>query len=79
MNSAPDAGAAVDKILRDRLTQFEVPVEVRNELRKEILAYFGRPEVKKFGATVMTPAASMAADRARKDGEDPNAPKPEVI
>lgn len=69
----------VDRILRERLEQFEVPVEVRNELRAEILAYFQRPEVKRFGAAVMTPEASMAADQARKQGKTqppgPNTPK----
>ena len=62
-----DLTATLDRILRERLDQFEVPVEVRNELRKEILAFFQRPEKKPFGAAVMTPEASMAADQARKE------------
>jgi len=71
----------IDRILRERLDQYDVPADTRTEIRKEILAYFGRPEVKKYGATVMTPAASMAADKARKDGvtQSPDGPKPEVL
>lgn len=76
-----DPLSVLDRMFRERLEQYEVPLEVRVELRKEILAYFGRPEVKKYGATVMTPEASMAADKARKDGEiqSPDGPTPQII
>jgi len=70
----------VDRILRERLKQFEVPNEVINELKDEILAFFGRPEKKPFGACVMTPGASIAADQARKAGKvQKGGPKPEII
>ncbi len=71
----------LDRILRERLEQFDVAVEVRNELRNEILAFFQRPEIEKFGATIMTPEASMAADQARKSGrpQPPGAHTPKVI
>lgn len=62
-----DLSVTLDRILRERLEQFSVPQEVRAELRKEILAFFQRPEKKPFGACVMTPEASIAADQARKE------------
>ena len=62
-----DLGTTVDRILRERLEQFNVPAKVRDELRGELLAFFQRPEKTPFGACVMTPAASMAADQARKE------------
>lgn len=64
-----DFTTTVDRILKERLEQFKVPVEIRNEIRNELLAFFQRPEKKPFGAAVMTPAASMAADQARKAKE----------
>lgn len=63
-----DVAATLDRLLRERLDQYGVPTEVRQEIRSEILAFFQRPEKKPFGATVMTPEASMAADQARKEG-----------
>lgn len=75
-----DLTTTVDRILRERLEQFEVPAEVRNELRNELLAFFQRPEKQPFGACVMTPAASMAADQARKAKETQRGgATPEVI
>ena len=62
-----DLTITVDRILRERLDQFKVPAEVRTELRNELLAFFQRPEKTPFGACVMTPAASIAADQARKE------------
>lgn len=62
-----DPGQTLDRILRERLEQFEVPTEVRQELRRDILAFFQRPEQKPFGATVMTPEGSMASDQARRE------------
>lgn len=62
-----DMSVTLDRILRERLEAFSVPQEVRAELRKELLAFFQRPEKKPFGACVMTPEASIAADQARRD------------
>lgn len=62
-----ESSATLDRILRERLDQFKVPKEVRQELRRDILAFFQRPENKPFGACVMDPAASMAADQARRE------------
>ena len=70
----------VDRILRERLKQFEVPNEVLAELKDELLAFFGRPEKTPFGACVMTPGASIAADQARKTGKpQKGGPKPEIM
>lgn len=71
----------LDRILRERLEQFDVPKEIRQEIRKEILAFFGRPESKPFGATVMTGEASMAADQARKEKrpQKPGVNTPKII
>ena len=81
MNSrSNDLSITIDRILRERLEQYEVPIEVRNELRAELLAFFQRPEKKPFGACVMTPAASIAADQARKAGKtQEGGSKPEII
>lgn len=75
-----DMAVTVDRILRERLEQFSIPIEIRNELRSELLAFFQRPEKKPFGACVMTAAASIAADQARKTGQiQQGGPKPEII
>lgn len=75
-----DTSLTLDRILRERLDQYNVPLEVRGELRKELLAFFGRPERNPFGACVMTPEASVAADKERQDKKaNPNAAKPKVI
>lgn len=75
-----DISTTVDRILRERLEQHEVPTETRNQIRDELLAFLQRPEKKPFGACVMTPAASMAADQARKAKEtQKGGSKPEVI
>lgn len=66
-DKSTDLSQTLERILRERLEQFEVPAEVRNELRREILAFFQRPETKPFGACVLTPEASMAADQARRE------------
>lgn len=58
----------VERILRERLEQFNVPVEIRNKIAAEILGILERPERKPYGAAVMTPEASIAADRARERG-----------
>lgn len=74
---------AVDRILRERLEQFDVPVEVRNSLRKEIMSFMERPERNPYGACVMTPEASMAADLQKQgktmtdDGETLD-PRPKI-
>lgn len=71
--------ATIDRILRERLEQFDVPLDVRNNIAKEILALMGRPERKKHGATVMTPEASLAADKARERGARADDAKPRTI
>ncbi len=72
---------SVDRILKERLDQFNVPTEVRDNLRIEILTFLQRPERKPFGACVLTPEASMAADQARKDGriQQPGTNVPQII
>ena len=67
MERSTEIHNTVDRILRERLEQFNVPPEVRSGIRTDILAFLQRPEKKPFGATIMTPEASMAADQARKD------------
>lgn len=75
-----DSGLTLDRILRERLDQYNVPQEVRSELRKELLAFFGRPERKPFGAAVMTMEASVAADKERIEKRgDPNNAKPKIV
>jgi hypothetical protein len=54
----------LQRILAERLEQYEIPSPVVAALREEILNFFQRPEKKLSGATVMTAAASMAADKA---------------
>jgi len=80
MANSNDNDLTLDRILRERLDQYEVPQEVRENLRKELLSFFGRPERNPFGACVMTPEASAAADkeRAEKRGNPLNA-KPKII
>lgn len=73
---------AVARLLRERLEQFEVPVEVRNELTEGLLNLLGRPERSKTGACVMTAEASMEADRQRGNGPGNLAPgsgKPRIV
>lgn len=76
-----DPSVTITRILRERLEQFNVPAEVQATLRKEILAFMGRPERKPSGACVMTPEASVAADKARQEkrAERPDGPKPRII
>lgn len=76
-----DPAVTITRILRERLEQFNVPAEVQATLRKEILAFMGRPERKPSGACVMTPEASVAADKARQEkrAERPESPKPRII
>jgi len=74
-----DLSQTLDRLIRERLEQYDVPAEVRQSLKSDILSFFQRPETKPFGAAVMTPEASMAADQARKEGRTqrpgPNTPK----
>ena len=70
-DKSTDLSVTLDRILRERLEAFNVPQEIRGELRKEILAFFQRPERQPFGACVMTPEASIAADQARKEKKGP--------
>lgn len=75
-----DNGLTLDRILRERLENFNVPLEVRAALRTEIMTFFGRPERKPFGACVMTPEASVAADKERVEKRgDPNNAKPNIV
>jgi len=79
-DKSTDISTTVDRILRERLEQYNVPSEVRSEIRAELLAFFQRPERKPFGAAIMTPAASMAADQARKTKQTQRGgPTPEII
>ena len=80
-DKSTDHATTLDRIFRERLEQFEVPPEVRAELRNDILAFFQRPEIKPFGAAVMTAEASMAADQARKDRrtQPPGTNTPKII
>ena len=55
------------RLLRERLKEFGVPKEVQDALRDDILASFHQPVKKPYGACVMTPEASMAADRQKKN------------
>lgn len=76
-----DPSVTLTRILRERLEQYDVPGEVQAALRKEILAFMGRPERKPSGACVMTPEASIAADKARQEKrtERPETPKPRIV
>lgn len=70
----------VERILRERLDQFKVPVEVREQIASEILGILERPERKPYGAAVMTAEASMAADRARERKQArPDDAKPQIM
>ena len=51
------------RLIRERLEPFNVPNEIQLGLREEIFILFATQAMKKpFGACVMTPEASMAAD-----------------
>jgi len=75
-----ETNAILDRILRERLAPFNVPVEIRNSIRDEVLSLIERPERKPYGACVMTPEASMAADMAKKENRIPDqSAKPKII
>lgn len=75
-----ETGVILDRILRERLDPFNVPVEIRNSIRDEVLSLIERPERKPYGACVMTPEASMAADMAKKENRIPDqSAKPKLI
>ena len=83
-----DPKIVLDRILLERLAPYDVPTEIRTALRKEIMSFTQRPERNPFGACVMTPEASIAADRARgvftdKDAEikpvDPEDERPTIV
>ena len=70
----------IDRILKERLNQYQVPIEIQNEIRKELMSAMSRPEKQKKGCTIMTPSASMAADLARKSGKPQvGGEKPQVL
>jgi hypothetical protein len=74
-----NTGPTLDRILRERLEDFKVPTEVRNSIAEEILAFMQRPERKPYGAAVMTPEASIAADKARQRGARADDAKPQIM
>jgi hypothetical protein len=76
-----DIDSIIDRVLRERLADFDVPVEVRNEIAREMLNILARPERKPYGACVMTPGASEAADRARTSGKSTpgDGEKPQIV
>lgn len=75
-----ETGVILDRILRERLDPFNVPVEIRNSIKDEVLSLIERPERKPYGACVMTPEASMAADIAKKENRIPDqSAKPKLI
>lgn len=70
----------LDRILREKLEPFKVPSEIRQALKEEMLAFINKPEKKPFGACVLTPEASMAADEEKRNKKpNPNAAKPKII
>lgn len=80
MNKAASTTAIVDRILRERLEDFEVPSKLRNTIRDEILSIVSRPERNPSGACIMTPEASAASDQIRQgkiQAED--APNPKIV
>jgi hypothetical protein len=75
-----DTPNSLKRILRERLEQFDVPAEVLTALQKEIEAFVSRPEKKPYGAVVMTPSASVAADRAKERGHaESTDEKPKIV
>lgn len=76
-----DTESVIDRILRERLEQFDVPVKIRDEIRKDILGYLQRPEVKNRNSCVMSLEASVASDEARKAKltQLPGTATPEVL
>ena len=44
---------SLDRLLREDLTQYDVPSEVLTNLKSKILALLQRPERKPFGASVL--------------------------
>lgn len=74
-----DNESVLDRVLRERLEQYKVPAEVRAELAAEIKSVLSRPERAKYGAAVMTPEASLAADKARERGARKGDAKPRIF
>lgn len=70
----------IDRVLRERLKEWDIPKQILNSIRDELIIAMNQPEKKPFGAAVMTAAASMAADEERltKNFSKTNA-KPEII
>ena len=81
MDKSNDIVVMVDRLMRERLEQFDVPSQVRTGLRNDLMALFERPEKKPYGAVVMTPEASYASDVARKNknSDDPESSKPTIM
>lgn len=67
------------RLLKERLDNFNVPIEVQVGLLNDILAAASAPEKKPHGACVMTAAASLAADRQIRKEKVKGGPKPEII
>jgi hypothetical protein len=75
-----DIGSVIMRLMRERLDSYEIPSATLQELKNEILKAVGTPERTKFGACVMTPQASMAADQQRKGNTvPPGSAKPDVV
>jgi hypothetical protein len=62
---------SIDRLLQERLEQFKVPVEVRNNLRIEIMAIVSRPDSGPQGTYVYRPEQSMQGDLERKNKVNP--------
>lgn len=60
-----DITQAINKILSERLEQFKVPAEVRNNITAEVLAAFNKKLDGPAGTYVYRPEQSMAADSDR--------------
>jgi hypothetical protein len=72
--------AVIDRILRERLNDFNVPREIQHNIRDEFIQVLARPERTPYGACVMTPEASLAADKAKQRGTaSPDDEKPRIV
>lgn len=69
----------ITRLLKERLKEFNVPKEVQDALRGDILAACNQPTKKPYGACVMTAEASMAADRQRRNNSNIKDENPKII
>lgn len=56
----------INRLLSERLEQFNVPVEIRNNICTEIMAILAQPQAGPKGTYVYKPEQSVAADLERK-------------